>query len=205
MQKNTCKNVKSVIYLHCEIGCGSGRKSTPNFSDKKEWDGKRVMAENKNRPSGMKNIAGSVAALAQPLAEELGYFLWDVEYVKEGARRVLRITIDNEEGITIDDCEKFHRAIDPILDEADPIEEAYYLEVSSPGIERELKNAMHLSACEGWTVEVKLYAPINGSKVFRGTLCECPEGKIMISTPSGELIFEAGAVAKIATVYEFDA
>ena len=163
------------------------------------------MAENRNRPSGTKNIAGNVAALALPLAEELGYFIWDVEFVKEGARRILRITIDNEEGITIEDCEKFHRAIDPILDEADPIEEAYYLEVSSPGIERELKNEMHLSACEGWSVEVRLYAPIDGAKVFRGTLCECPEGKIVINDGTGERMFDASAVAKIATVYEFDA
>ena len=163
------------------------------------------MAENKNRPSGVKNIAGNVRLLAEPLAEELGYFVWDVEFVTEGARRILRITIDNEEGITIEDCEKFHRAIDTILDEADPIEEAYYLEVSSPGIERELKNEMHLSACEGWQVEVKLYAPLDGSKVFRGELCECPEGHIVIKTADGERSFEASAVAKIATVYEFDA
>ena len=163
------------------------------------------MAENKNRPSGVKNIAGAVKALAEPLAEELGYFIWDVEFVKEGARKILRITIDNEEGITIEDCEKFHRAIDPLLDEADPIEDAYYLEVSSPGIERELKNAMHLSACEGWQVEVKLYAPIDGSKVFRGELCECPEGAIVIKTADGEKSFESSAVAKIATVYDFGA
>ena len=113
--------------------------------------------------------------------------------------------MDKDDGIGIEDCAAFSRAISPVLDQADPIGPSYCLEVSSPGIERELKNAMHLSACEGWTVEVKLYAPINGSKVFRGTLCECPEGKIVISTPSGELIFEVGAVAKIATVYEFDA
>ena len=144
------------------------------------------MAENKSRPSGVKNIAGSVRLLAEPLAEELNVFIWDVEFVKEGARRILRITIDNEEGITIDDCERFHRAIDPILDEADPIEEAYYLEVSSPGIERELKNEMHISACEGWPVEVKLYAPVDGAKVFRGELCECPEGYIVIKTDGGE-------------------
>ena len=163
------------------------------------------MAENKSRPTGGRNIAGTVKALAEPLADELGFFIWDVEFVKEGARRILRITIDNEEGITIEDCEKFHRAIDPILDEADPIEEAYYLEVSSPGIERELKNEMHLSACEGWQVEVRLYAPIDGSKSFRGELCECPEGYIVIKNSDGELRFEASAVAKIATVYEFDA
>ena len=72
-------------------------------------------------------VAEVVAALAEPLAEEFGYFLWDVEYVKEGGRKILRITIDSEEGINIDDCEKMHRALDPVLDEADPIEEAYYL------------------------------------------------------------------------------
>ena len=114
------------------------------------------------------SVAERVAELAEPLVEEFGYFLWDVEFVKEGGRRVLRITIDSEEGITIDDCEKVHRAIDPVLDEADPIEEAYYLEVSSPGIERELRTDMHIEACEGWDAEVRLYAPIDGAKSFRG-------------------------------------
>jgi ribosome maturation factor RimP len=152
-----------------------------------------------------KNVAGTVKALVEPVAEELGYFIWDVEFVKEGARKILRVTIDNEEGITIEDCEKLHRAIDPVLDEADPIEEAYYLEVSSPVIERELKNEMHISACEGWLVEVKLYAPINGSKVFKGILCECPEGKIIIRCGENEIEFEAASVAKINTVYDFGA
>ena len=161
------------------------------------------MAENKSRPSGVKNIAGVVRTIAEPLAEELGYFIWDVEFVKEGARKILRITIDNEEGINIEDCEKFHRAIDPLLDEADPIEEAYYLEISSPGIERELKNPMHIAACEGWQVEVKLYAPIDGSKAFRGELCECPDDAIVIKTADGERRFEKASVAKIATVYDF--
>ena len=106
-----------------------------------------------------KSIVETVWELAEPIAESLGCWLWDVEYVKEGARRVLRITIDSEEGITIEDCEKLHRAIDPVLDEADPIEEAYYLEVSSPGVERDLRTPAHVEACEGWNVEVKLYAP----------------------------------------------
>ncbi len=163
------------------------------------------MSENTAPRRGGKNVAGIVKALVEPVAEELGYFIWDVEFVKEGARRILRITIDNEEGITIEDCEKLHRAIDPVLDEADPIEEAYYLEVSSPGIERELKNEMHISACEGWQVEVKLYAPINGSKVFKGILCECPEGKIIIRCGENEIEFDSASVAKINTVYEFGA
>ena len=150
-----------------------------------------------------KGVVGAVRVIAEPLAEELGYVLWDVEYVKVGADMYLRITIDSEEGITIEDCEKMHRAIDPVLDEADPIEEAYYLEVSSPGIERELKNEMHLSACEGWDVEVKLYAPVNGTKLFRGVLCECPEGKVVIKVGEEEISFDASAVAKVSTVFDF--
>jgi ribosome maturation factor RimP len=165
------------------------------------------MSENAKmrKPGGKGGAAGIVREIAETVADELGYYVWDVEYVKEGARRILRITIDNEEGITIDDCEKFHRTIDPKIDEADPIEESYYLEVSSPGIERELKTPMHISACEGWQVEVKLYAPVNGTKVFKGTLCECPEGKIIIENGEGTLEFEAASVAKINTVYDFGA
>ena len=111
------------------------------------------------------SVAETVRLLAEPVAESLGLWIWDVEFVKEGARRVLRITVDSEEGVGIEDCERLHRAIDPILDEADPIEEQYYLEVSSPGLERELKNEDHIYACEGWDVEVRLYAPLNGSKI----------------------------------------
>jgi len=153
------------------------------------------------------NIAETVRALAEPIAESFGYFLWDVEYVKEGARRILRLTIDTEaeEGITIDDCEKMHRAIDPVLDEADPIEEAYYLEVSSPGLERELRTEDHIRACEGWEVEVRLFAPMDGSKVFVGTLGELGEGgAIVLETEGGTLTFAKNAVAKITTVFHFD-
>ena len=161
--------------------------------------GKRGLEMAKN-PS----IAERVAALVEPLAEEFGYFLWDVEYVKEGGRRILRITIDSEEGIYIEDCEKLHRALDPILDEADPIEEAYYLEVSSPGIERELRTDMHIEACEGWDVEVKLYAPVDNAKSFRGKLLPLGEGgEVCISTPAGERVFPRAAVAKIQTYFEF--
>ena len=155
-----------------------------------------------------KSVAETVRELAEPIAKEIGCWIWDVEYVKEGARRVLRITIDSEEGITIDDCEKMHRAIDPVLDEADPIEEAYYLEVSSPGVERELRTAEHLYACEGWNVEVKLYAPLNGSKLYRGILLEVGEnGDIRIETKDGEnknvMSFAPETVAKVNTYFEF--
>ena len=150
------------------------------------------------------SVAETVRALADPIAESLGCWLWDVEYVKEGARRVLRITIDSENGVNIEDCEKMHRAIDPILDEADPIEEAYYLEVSSPGIERELKTEEHIMACEGWDVEVRLYAPLNGAKTFRGVLLESGEdGLIRIDVKGTEMEFPKTSVAKLQTYFEF--
>ena len=150
------------------------------------------------------SVVTVVTELITPVADELGYFIWDVEFVKEGGKRILRVTIDNEEGITIDDCEKLHRAIDPVLDEADPIEEAYYLEVSSPGIERDLKTDMHISACEGWDVEVRLYAPVDNAKVFRGKLMELGEnGEIRIDVNGEVREFARAAVAKIQTYFEF--
>ena len=150
-------------------------------------------------------VVGTVKKIAEPLAEELGYFLWDVEYVKEGADMYLRITIDSEEGITIEDCEKMHRAIDPLLDEADPIEDAYHLEVSSPGIERDLKTDMQINACEGWDVEVRLYAPVDGAKSYLGVLCELDEeGNVVIETPNGVRKFPRASVASLKTHYNFE-
>ncbi|MBR7150849.1 MAG: ribosome maturation factor RimP [Clostridia bacterium] len=153
-------------------------------------------------------VVKAVRAIAEPLAEELGYFLWDVEYVKEGADMFLRITIDSEEGIQIEDCEKMHRAIDPLLDEADPIEGPYHLEVSSPGIERELKTDLHVEACLGWDVEVRLYAPVDGAKSFFGVLEGIDEeNNIVISLSEKEedvRRFPRSAVASLRTHFEFD-
>jgi ribosome maturation factor RimP len=130
--------------------------------------------------------------------------LWDVEFVKEGAKKILRITIDSEEGIDINLCEKFHRTIDPMLDEADPIDESYYLEVTSPGIEREIKTDAHIAMCEGEQVEVKLYAPKNGSKVFGGTLVGLSEeGKVVIEINGEPNEFEKNEIAKMHTVFDF--
>ena len=150
-----------------------------------------------------KNVAGVVSALIAPIAEKLGYELWDVEFVKEGTRRILRVTLDSEGGITIEDCEKMHRAIDPILDEADPIECAYYLEVSSPGIERELRTDRHIEACIGCRVEARLYAPVDGAKTFVGTLAAFDGGKVTLEAASGERIFERRDVAKLRTLFDF--
>lgn len=138
------------------------------------------------------NIAARVTDIIRPTVEGLGYEIWDVEYVKEGAAWHLRVTLDSPNGIDIDDCEKVHRAIDPILDEADPIEDGYYLDVSSPGLERELRTAEHYIACVGETVEVKLYTAFNGVKGFIGKLTAYdPE------SDSAEFAFDNGEALKL--------
>lgn len=153
-------------------------------------------------------VVHTVRAIAEPLAEQLGYFLWDVEYVKEGADMYLRITIDSEEGIDIEDCERMHRAIDPLLDEADPIPDAYHLEISSPGIERELKTDLHIEACLGWDVEVKLYAPVDGAKSFLGVLQGLDEeGNVLLSESDAEdsiRRFPRASVASLRTHFSFE-
>jgi len=151
-----------------------------------------------------KNTAAVVRELVEPTVTELGYMLWDVEYVKEGAEMILRITIDSENGIGIDDCERVHRAIDPLLDEADPIENAYRLEVSSPGIERTLTRNEHFDFCIGVEVEAKLYAAYNGSKTVRGILNDNFEDSVVIVNGNDAYEIEKKAISKISTVFNWD-
>ena len=147
-----------------------------------------------------KNVAGTVAELVAPVAEEMGIILWDVEFVKEGTKKILRVTIDSEEGIDINTCEAFHRTIDPMLDEADPIDESYYLEVTSPGIEREIKTNAHIEMCRGEKVEIKLFAPKDGIKSAVGILESYEDGVITISGDTS-LSFKKEEVSKIKTIY----
>ena len=158
------------------------------------------------RPGGSRSrVAETVRALISPVADQLGYLLWNVEYVKEGADMILRITIDKPEGIGIDDCERMTRAIDPILDEHDPIEEGYLLEVSSPGIERELTRDDHFALCVGEKVEVRLFAPVDGSKVFVGILGEIDEnGDVPVDVAGTVRRFPRTSIAKIRTVFDFN-
>ncbi len=155
------------------------------------------------RPSG-RGVAEKIRAIIQPTADELGYYLWNVEYVKEGADYILRVTIDSEDGITIDDCERMTRAIDPLLDEHDPIEDSYLLEVSSPGIERELTRDDHFALSVGEKVEVRLFAPVDGSRVFLGILGEVDkQGDVPVDVAGTVRRFPRAAIAKIRTVYDF--
>ncbi len=145
-----------------------------------------------------KNVAATVRELISPKVTELGYVLWDVEYVREGAMNILRITIDHENGIGIEDCEKVHRAVDPLLDESDPIEQAYNLEVSSPGLGRSIKNAEQAQYCIGQPVGVKLYAPDEaGRRALTGMLKAYCDGTVTIDTPDGETVTDIKKVAKL--------
>lgn len=157
-----------------------------------------------------KNVAELVRELAEPLAAEFGYLIWDVEYVREGADMILRITIDTdaEEGITIDDCEKMHRAIDPLLDEADPIEESYMLQISSPGVERTLTRPEHYARMAGEDVVLKFYMAVDGSKTMRAELvgldkAEDGTDEIVVKLNGEERRFAKKAVAKCETVFDW--
>ena len=144
-----------------------------------------------------------VAGFAAPIVEQAGCSLWDVEYVREGAERFLRIYIDKEGGIDIDDCEKIHRAIDPILDEKDPIAESYHFEVCSAGIERALKRPQDFQQFMGSPVLVKLYRPRNGLKEIPGILRGYEDGKITVEAGKETITFEKSEVALVRLRVEF--
>ena len=124
--------------------------------------------------------------IAAPIAETLGLTLWDVRFVKEGADWFLRVFIDKEGGVSIDDCEAMSRALDAPLDEQDPIPQSYCLEVSSPGLERELTRPRHFEQMEGQPVTVTLIRPQNGQKVLAGTLAGYRDGVILLKLENGE-------------------
>ena len=153
-----------------------------------------------------KNVVAVVTDALEPVINELGYDVWDIEYVKEGADWFLRFTIDSENGIDINDCEKVHRTIDPLLDEIDPIEGAYHLEVSSPGLERDVKYDWHYESCIGEKLALRLFAPIEaipGTKSLVGILKSYEDKKITLEIDGTDIIIPHEAVSKAKTVYDF--
>ncbi len=148
-----------------------------------------------------KGIKETVREVIEPTVAELGYRIWDITYSKQGADYHLEITIDSDNGIGIEDCERVHRAIDPILDEADPIEGFYYLEVSSPGIERELRTEEHIALSVGEKVEAKLFTAKNGAKTVTGTLCAFEGKSITIDCGEESVTLEKSEISKLTTVY----
>ncbi len=130
----------------------------------------------------MSKITEKVEALAKPVVEEAGCELWDVEYVREAGSWYLRVFIDKEGGVSIEDCERISRKLDPILDENDPIPDSYVFEVGSAGAERELKRPSDFERYMGSEIEVKLYQPYKGKKSFVGSLDAYEDGNVTVSS-----------------------
>lgn len=126
------------------------------------------------------NTVKAVWEIVEPYAEELGLRIWDVRFQKEGAAWYLRIFIDKDGGVSIDDCVDLTHAINKPLDEADPIEQAYFLEVSSPGVERDLVRDEHFTEFLGEKIKVKMIRPVEGKREFSGILESFDEGNITI-------------------------
>lgn len=145
----------------------------------------------------MSKITDKVTGLARPVVEEEGCTLWDVEYVREAGCWYLRIYIDKEGGVGIDDCERISRRLDPILDEADPIPDSYVFEVGSAGAERELKRPGDFEQFMGHEVEVKTYKPINGSKAFVGELAGYADGAVTVRVGADDMTFEKNQIALV--------
>ena len=139
--------------------------------------------------------------LVMPIIEEGGYSLWDVEYVKEGPDFILRVYADKEGGIGIDDCVAISRKLSDKLDEADMIEEAYILEVSSPGLTRPLKKDKDFERSIGRLVEVKLYSAVNGMKELEGELKAFDEGSITVNVGEEDLKLERGNISGVRLAF----
>ena len=145
----------------------------------------------------MSKITDKVAELAQPVVEEEGCSLWDVEYVREAGSWYLRVFIDKEGGVGIDDCERISRRLDPILDEADPVPDSYVFEVGSAGAERELKRPRDFEQFMGDEVEVRTYQSVDGSKSFVGTLAGYDGGAVIVTVGDKTMRFEKGQLALV--------
>ncbi len=145
----------------------------------------------------MSKITDKVYELAKPVVEQAGCSLWDVEYVREAGCWYLRVFIDKEGGVSINDCETISRALDPILDEADPIPDSYVFEVGSAGAERELKRPEDFRQFMGSEVEVRLYQPINGSKIFVGKLAAYDQGDLSITAGNEDMSFKKAQIALV--------
>lgn len=152
----------------------------------------------------MASIEEKVTDLIEPIVKKLGYELYDVEYAKEGKNYFLRIFIDNEKGIDLKDCEKVNDAITDILDEKNYIKEQYFLEVSSPGIERILRKNKHLSQNIGKQIHVKLFKKDeNKNKEYIGNLLSYDDECIKIKKEDNEIYVERKNISQIKTVYNW--
>ena len=148
-------------------------------------------------------VTDMVTEFAQPVVESFGCSLWDVEYVREGSEYFLRLYLDKEGGVDINDCEAISRAVDPILDEKDPIQGSYHFEVCSAGLERTLKRPSDFQRFMGSAITVKLYRPRNGLKEIPCVLTGYEDGKVTVTAGKETITFEKSEVALVRLRVEF--
>ena len=152
----------------------------------------------------MSRLTEKIAALAAPVVKDEGCSLWDVEYVREAGTWYLRVLIDRDGGVSIEDCEKISRRLDPILDEEDPIPDSYVFEVGSAGADRELRRPRDFAQFMGSEVEVRLYRPLEGSKRYTGVLADYCDGAVSIRQGDRNLTFEKDRIAQVRLYVSFD-
>ena len=148
-------------------------------------------------------ITEKVTQMALPIVEAHGCTLWDVEYVREGSEYFLRLYLDKDGGVDINDCEAISRAMDPILDEEDPIPESYHFEVCSAGLERPLKRPSEFERFMGEPIMVKLYRPRNGLKEIPGILRGYENGCVTMEAGKETITFQKSEVALVRLRVEF--
>lgn len=162
--------------------------------------------ETKKRRLSSAEIAQVAREIGEPAAESLGLYLWDCIYSKEGREWVLTYQIDSDDGVTLDDCEAFYNAVDPLLDRADPIDGSYNLSVSSPGIERNIRTPEHYEACVGVKIRVKLYAAVDGRKIIVGLLTAFDEERktIVLNDGSSDIELPLDTISRANVYYDFE-
>lgn len=151
----------------------------------------------------MAKIDEALEALALPVCERHGVYIYNTEYKKEGSEYYLRLFIDKDGGVTIEDCENVSREISPMLDDLTFIKDAYIFEVSSPGIDRLLTRDWHFEKVMGEEIDIKLFAPIDGSKEISGILKAYSDGNITIEANDKEIIIEKGKAASVKLAFNF--
>ena len=150
----------------------------------------------------MAKIEEKVENLLKNQIEKIGYELYDVLYVKEGSNKILRIVIDSEKGISLDDCEKVNNEIKETIDKANPIEEQYFLEISSPGIERLLRKDWQLKKFKGAEVNIKLFKKDeNGKKEYTGILGDITEKTLDVEAEGENITIDRKIISQVKTVY----
>lgn len=152
----------------------------------------------------MTNLEKKIEELVEPEIEKLGLELYDVEYVKEGKEYYLRIYIDSEKGVSIEDCENVTNVLNDILDKADYIKEQYFLEVSSAGVEKVLKYDKHFEKNLGKKIEINLYTKFENKKQYVGTLERHNDNEIVILTDDEEISFDKKNISNIKLIYDWN-